>query len=178
MKSVLKIALTFAILTLSACSSTTDSPILLSPDAIGRTELISIKSVRINDLRKTQSLAKINGKELPVGESIVPGLNSWLEKSFKTNAYANKEMTIQINTLGSFVKQETMSFELESVVQWTVQIDSKRSSWTKGYQVSMREVGPLTADNTIIEKHLNTLSKQLLEKVVNDPEFKQAIYNR
>jgi len=43
------------------------------------------------------------------------------------------------------------------------------------YRATINEEGPLTADNSIIEKHLNKLASDLLLRSLSDPEFEQVV---
>jgi uncharacterized lipoprotein YajG len=163
-------------LTLAACATNQSSPVVVSPKNVPEKELMTVKKVELVDLRKNKALAIVNGKNMSANTDFVTKLNTWLNNSIDTNPYGSKNITFNLLSYASYVKQESISFQLESVMEWQVKIDSKNTSWTKSYQTTMQEEGPLMADNSIIEKHLNKLAEKLLNRSLNDGEFEQAVF--
>lgn len=164
-------------ISLVACASNSVSPILVAPAKVKQKELMSVNKVTLVDTRKSPALAVVNGKEMPVSKQLVSKLNTWLNNSISTNPSGKKEMTINLLSYASYVKQESFSFNLESVIEWQVKLEGKSSTWTKSYQTTMNEEGPLKADNSIIEKHLNKIAEKLLTRTLSDAEFEQAAFN-
>ena len=160
---------------LYACANQ-PKPVVIAPEQTINKQYMSIKAIEFNDLRKDKALAVINGKGLPPTKELVAVMQQWLSSSIEVNQNGTKTLTVDLLSFGSFIKQETMSFSMESVLEWQLKLESKKGSWTKSYQTTMTEEGPLTADNTIVERHLNKLTTILLEQSVNDPEFNQAIF--
>jgi len=164
-------------LTVASCSNTNVAPVVLSPADVAEKELMSISKVELLDQRQSSALAVVNGKAMPVNDNFLPTLNTWLNKAIDTSPYGSKKMTISLITYASYVKQESFSFNLESVIEWQVKLEAKNSTWTKSYQTTMNEEGPLQADNSIIEKHLNKIAEKLLIRTLSDKEFEQAAFN-
>lgn len=152
------------------------TPVVIAPEQTINKQFMSVKSIQFNDLRTNKALAVINGDNLPLTKDLVSVMQDWLSSSIETNQNGTKELTVNLLSFGSFIKQETVSFSMESVLEWEFKLESKRGSWTKSYQTTMSEEGPLSADNTIVERHLNKLATVLLEKSLNDPEFNKAIF--
>lgn len=177
MKHLLKLIALSASLIIVGCASTEQKPIIIAPDALAsKVELMSVKEIAVVDERKVKALGIINGKSLPTNSLMVPSVKDWLTKSFTINPYGSKQLEVALVDYASHVKQETMTFNIESVLNWRVKLTDKNGSWVKSYQSTINEEGPLTADNAIIEKHLNGLATKLLEKTLEDDEFKQALY--
>lgn len=173
-KRTLCILLSF---TLVACASNVATPIIVAPVKSAKKELMSVSKVTLVDKRSAPALAIINGKKMPVNNQLTSILNTWLNESIGTAQYGSKEMTVSLMSYASYVKQESFSFNLESVIEWQVKLESKSGTWTKSYQTTMNEEGPLKADNSIIEKHLNKIAEKLLERTVTDSEFEKAVFN-
>lgn len=152
-------------------------PIIVAPEQASQKELMSISKVSIVDARPSPSLAFINGKATPINKELISGLNNWLRKSVITSRLGSKEMTVSLLSYASYIDQESFSFNMDSVIEWQVKLESNTSTWTKSYQTTMKEEGPLQADNSIIEKHLNKIAEQLLARTLSDPEFEKAVFN-
>lgn len=161
---------------LFACANNKPKPVVIAPEQTINKQFMSIKAIEFNDLRKDKALAVINGKGLPPTKKLVSVMKEWLSSSIEVNQNGTKTLTVDLLTFGSFIKQETMSFSMESVLEWQLTLESKKGSWSKSYQTTMAEEGPLSADNAIVERHLNKLTTVLLEQSLNDPEFNQAIF--
>ena len=164
-------------ISLVACASNSVSPIVVAPTKAKEKELMSVNKITLVDSRKSPALAIVNGKDMPVDKQVISKLNTWLNDSINTNQNGSKEMTISLLSYASYVKQESFSFNLESVIEWQVKLESKNSTWTKSYQTTMNEEGPLKADNSIIEKHLNKIAEKLLDRTLADAEFTKAAFN-
>jgi len=174
---MLKKILILAVITgLYACANNKAKPVVIAPEQTINKQYMSVKAVEFNDQRKNKALAVINGKSLPLTKDLPATMKEWLTNSIEVNQYGTKVLTVNLLSFGSFIKQETMSFSMESVLEWQLKLESKKGSWTKSYQTTMTEEGPLSADNTIVERHLNQLTTVLLEQSLNDPEFNQAIF--
>lgn len=173
-KRTLCILLSF---TLVACATNVATPILVAPVKSAKKELMSVSKINLVDKRSTSALAIVNGKKMPVNNKLNSILINWLNESIGTAKYGSKEMTISLMSYASYVKQESFSFSLESVIEWQVKLESKSGTWTKSYQTTMNEEGPLKADNSIIEKHLNRIAEKLLDRTLSDSEFEQAVFN-
>lgn len=163
--------------TLVSCASSTATPVIVAPTKSIEKELMSVNNITLVDSRKSPALAVVNGKEQPVSKQLVSKLNAWLNDAIGTSPNGSKKMTVSLLSYASYVKQESLSFDLESVIEWQVKLESKNSTWTKSYQTTMNEEGPLTADNSIIEKHLNQIAEKLLVRTLSDQEFEQAVFN-
>lgn len=164
-------------LLVAACATNQATPVVISPSNLAEKELMSVKKVEVVDLRKNPALAIVNGNNMPINNDLLPTLNAWLNASIDTNPYGSKEIIVNLISYASYVKQDSFSFNLESVLEWQIQINHKTGSWTKSFQTTMKEEGPLQADNSIIEKHLNKLAEKLLERSLSDEEFEQAVFN-
>ncbi len=164
-------------LTLTACASNNVMPVLVSPEKAIEKQLLSVSEIEVIDSRSSPALAIINGKEMPTNKELISKLNTWLNDSIGTSRYGKKKMTISLLSYASYVKQESFSFNLESVIEWQVKLETKNSTWTKSYQTTMNEEGPLQADNSIIEKHLNRIAEKLLVRTLSDSEFETAVFN-
>lgn len=173
-KRTLCILLSF---TLVACATNVATPVIVAPTKSVEKELMSVKKITLVDKRSNPALAIVNGKNMPINKQLVSTLNNWLNDSIGTNRNGSKEMTISLISYASYVKQESFSFNLESVIEWQVKLDAENSTWTKSYQTTMNEEGPLKADNSIIEKHLNKIAEKLLDRTLSDSEFEQAVFN-
>lgn len=177
MKNIIHIVILSFSLILFGCASTEQKPIIVSPDNLSeKVELMSVKNVEVIDKRTKQALAFINNTPLPTNSLLIPTMQDWLGSSFTLNPYGSKTVTVELVDYASHVKQETMTFNLESVLSWKVIVSDEEGTWAKTYQSSINEDGPLKADNAIIEKHLNALAITLLDKTVQDPAFKEALY--
>lgn len=163
-------------LTLVACASHTTAPVIVAPAKSVEKQLMSVNKVVLVDKRSNPALAVVNGKAHPVNNKLVSTLNTWLNQAITTNVNGSKTMTVELVSYASYVKQESFSFNLESVIEWQVKLESKNRTWTKSYQTTMNEQGPLQADNSIIEKHLNSIAAQLLKRTLSDSEFTQAAF--
>lgn len=172
-----KISYVAIALFLSACASQAPTPVIIAPKATNTQDLMSVNKIDVIDLRKNPALAIINGKNMPINNDLIPNLKSWLNRSLDTNPYGSKTITFNILSYASYVKQETVSFTLESVMEWQVQVDSDSKVWKKSFQSTIKEEGPLIADNSIVEKHLNKLAETLLDRSVKDHDFQQAVFN-
>lgn len=164
-------------ISLVACASTSLETIIVAPKTAKQQELMSVNKITLVDNRSRAALAVVNGKAMPVNKQVISKLNTWLNDSINTNQNGSKEMTVSLLSYASYVKQESFKFNLESVIEWQVKLESKNSTWTKSYQTTMNEEGPLKADNSIIEKHLNKIAEKLLERTLADSEFNQAAFN-
>lgn len=173
-KRTLCILLSF---TLVACATNVATPVIVAPTKSADKELMSVNKVTLVDKRSSPALAIVNGKAMPINQQLVSTLNTWLNDAIGTSPNGSKEMTISLISYASYVKQESFSFNLESVIEWQVKLESKNSTWTKSYQTTMNEEGPLKADNSIIEKHLNKIAEKLLDRTLSDSEFEQAAFN-
>lgn len=164
-------------ITLVACATNVATPVIVAPTKSAEKELMSVKKITLVDQRSNPALAIVNGTNMPVNKELIPTLNNWLNDAIGTSRYGSKEMTVSLVSYASYVKQESFSFNLESVIEWRVKVESKNSTWTKSYQTTMNEEGPLKADNSIIEKHLNKIAEKLLDRTLSDPEFEKAVFN-
>lgn len=177
MKTRTLFIVTLATALLTGCATPLNKPIIIAPQSLDeQKELLSLKTINVVDERAVKSLALVNGKPLPKNSLLVPSLTDWFEASTVTNPYGSKALTVTLLNYASFVKQESMSFTIESVLEWRITLEEKNKTWSKSYQTSMAEQGPLQADNAIIEKHLNTLAENLLNVTLNDPEFNNALF--
>lgn len=161
---------------LYACANNQPKPVVIAPEQTINKQLMSVKSINFADQRVKKALAVINGEQLPLTKNLNTVMQEWLASSIEINPNGTKALSVNLLTFGSFIKQETMSFSMESVLEWELKLESKKGTWTKSYQTTMTEEGPLSADNTIVERHLNKLTTVLLEQSLNDPEFNQAIF--
>lgn len=164
-------------LTLVACATNVATPVIVAPTKSTEKELMSVSKVALVDKRSSPALAIVNGESMPIDKQLVPTLNKWLNEAIGTSRNGSKEMTISLASYASYVKQESFSFNLESVIEWQVKVEGKNSTWTKSYQTTMNEEGPLKADNSIIEKHLNRIAEKLLDRTLTDAEFEKAVFN-
>ncbi|NVK24557.1 MAG: hypothetical protein HWE10_06495 [Gammaproteobacteria bacterium] len=161
-------------LTISACASNVQTPILVAPAVSMTKELIEVEKVEVIDLRAKAPLAFINGSPMPVSNNLLENLEMWLGKSIDTNPLGDKTLTVNLLSYASYVKQETVTFNIESVLEWQVKVESEGSTWTKSFQSTINEEGPLQADNSIIEKHLNKLAENLLKRTLSDAELEEV----
>lgn len=164
-------------LTVTACATNAPTPIVIAPDASVAKDLVKVVKIEVNDLRAKQPLAFINGKAMPMNNDLLPNLEKWLAKSIDTNPLGYKTLSVNLLSYASYIKQETVSFNIESVLEWQIKVESEGTTWTKSYQSTINEEGPLSADNSIIEKHLNKLASSLLQRTLADPELEQAVGN-
>ena len=171
-KKTLSIIFTLA---LTACAANKPQPVIIAPEVTVNKDLVNVLKVEVNDLRKQNPLAFVNGKAKPMNKDLIPNLELWLQQSIDTNPYGSKVMSINLLSYASYIKQETMTFTIESVLEWQIKVESEQKTWVKSYQSTINEEGPLTADNSIIEKHLNKLASQLLERSLSDQEFEQIV---
>ena len=163
--------------TLASCANNSASPVIIAPAKSVEKHIMSVSKVELKDDRNSPALAVINGKEMPVNNDLVTKMNTWLNDAIATNPNGSKKMTVSLISYASYVKQESFSFNLESVIEWRVKLESKTGTWSKSYQTTMNEEGPLKADNSIIEKHLNSIAETLLSRTLTDKEFERAAYN-
>ena len=164
-------------LTLTACATNVPTPIVIAPSAGVAKDLVKVVKIEVNDLRAKKPLAFINKKAMPMNDTLVPNLEKWLAKSIDTNPLGYKTLSVNLLSYASYIKQETVSFNIESVLEWQIKVESEGKTWTKSYQSTINEEGPLLADNSIIEKHLNKLATTLLKRTLSDPELEQAVGN-
>lgn len=173
--SIITLGLT---LILSGCASTNSSPVIVAPQTLDeKKELLSIKNIKLVDSRQNKALGTINGKALPINKDTLETLELWLNDSTTLNPFGSKTLQLDLQNYGSFIKQESMSFTIESVLNWQITLSTENKTWKKSYQTTMTEQGPLSADNAIIEKHLNLLASKLLNKTFEDEEFNEALFN-
>lgn len=171
-----KLLILTVITSLYACTNNKAKPVVIAPEQTINKQFMSVKAIEFNDQRENKALAVINGNGLPLTNELPEIMKEWLSSSIEVNQNGTKVLTVNLLSFGSFIKQETVSFSMESVLEWQLKLESKKGSWTKSYQTTMTEEGPLSADNTIVERHLNQLTSVLLEQSLNDPEFNQAIF--
>lgn len=159
----------------AGCASQFEKPFQFNPGQIKPTLLMSIANINVNDLRAQKALAKVNSEySMPV-EDIAVYLKPWILESIKTNPNARKALTFDILTAASYVKQYSMSFEAESVMEWRVRIENPRFSWVKTYQTGINQSGPMLLDQDEVTANLNTMVTTLLKRTLADPEFQKAL---
>lgn len=171
-----QILVIFTVAAITACANNHTKPVVIAPEKTVNKQYMSIQSLTFKDKRTNKALAVINGKNQPLNKELINVMQEWLASSIEVNPNGSKSLTVNLLSFGSFIKQETVSFSMESVLEWELKLESKKGSWTKSYQTTMNEEGPLTADNTIVERHLNKLTTVLLEQSLDDPEFNQAVF--
>ena len=102
-------------------------------------------------------------------------LKPWLAQVIQTNPNAGKALTFNVLNAASYVKQYSMSYEAESIMEWQVRLENPTSSWTKTYQTGINQSGPMLIEQDEVSNNLNSMLKTLLERTLKDPEFQKAL---
>ena len=171
-------SLTGAVL-LNGCSTPLSAPMLIFPDVTGKTPLMSVRSIKVRDVRDNKALAVINGEAAPATPDLTTTLENWLNESISVNRNGRLSLDINIQNYASYVKQDAMHFNAESMMAWQVQLsDDKGFSWTKPYQSTINQTGAMTMSKREIEAHLNKMANNLLRETLKDPEFQSALSYR
>lgn len=172
----------FALMTLGAatfllggCASTQDGPLLIAPEVQQQHRLMPVAEVKLVDKRTNKALAVINKQDKIEGDKLPAQLQNWLDNSIHTASLGRKTLNFNLLNYTSFISQETLSFTAESMMEWQVEIKSKNRTWTKTYQSTINEEGPLKKDRSSIEATLKRMAHSLLQQTMTDPEFTQAI---
>ena len=165
----------FAALITAGCANQFAKPFQFNPGQIKPTLLMSVANINVNDMRTQKALAKINSEYTMPVKDIAMYLKPWILESIQTNPNARKALTFNILTAASYVKQYSMSFESESVMEWQVKLENPRFSWVKSYQTGINQSGPMLLDQDEVTANLNSMVTTLLKRTLADPEFQKAL---
>ena len=129
-----------SLVAISGCTTTLDKPMLVFPEVQNKTPLMSVNSVKLNDLRTKKTLAVINGEAAPSNPELAKNLTEWLNASIGTNPRGRLAMEVNLLNYTSYVKQDAMHFTTESVMEWQVAVLGPNGySWKKPYQATMNQ---------------------------------------
>lgn len=157
------------------CANQFEQPFKFNPGQVSPKLLMSVANINVNDLRSQKALARVNSDYTMVVEDITTYLKPWLQKAIKTNPNARKALTFNITNAASYVKQYSMSYEAESIMEWQVKLENPNFSWVKSYQTGINQTGPMLLEQDEVTKNLNSMVKTLLARTLSDPEFQKAL---
>lgn len=162
---------------LGACAAPFNSPIILAPVKVEQQQYLSINNVAINDSRQNKVLVHINGKPQNNQMTNLAVLSKTVKNTFITTLRGSKSVEFSVTDYGSYIDQQSVQFDIESILAWNVTITSKQgATWTKPFQTTLKQTGPLKANNDIVETHLNQLLETLLNRTLADAEFKKTLH--
>ena len=163
-------------LAVTGCTTSLNEPLLVFPEVAAKTPLMSVSSIKVNDLRDNKTLAIINGEAAPANPELTKVLTDWLNASIGTSPRGRLSMEVNLLSYASYVKQDAMHFTTESVMEWQVQINGPRGyNWNKPYQATINQTGAMAMSKREIEAHLNKMAATLLNRTLKDMEFKGAL---
>lgn len=179
-----KVILSLSLLALAACQSA-PSNIIIQPNytAVGSQLQGKQFDVNVSDVRSSDSALKVISKD---GTTTVPSnnLSLSLQKTLvnalkrhgaNTDTQTNTQLELKIHQLEAIVKQETLKYRSESIIELEVIINQGSRRFAKYYNGNQQSEGPLLHDKARIESDLNTLLEQLISRMVTDQELKQFL---
>lgn len=179
-----KIALLFCILAVSACQSLPER-IIIAPNYTAAAQLSIANNIdlSVQDNRETHTTLRILKKDdvtKVASNDLEHSLNSALSKALKTNgvninASSQNQMTLHIHQLEVIVKQQTLKYRSEGIIELEVKLNKGKRSFNKYYNGSQNSEGPLIFDKAKVEGQLNTLLEQMISRIVNDVELQEFL---
>ena len=179
-----KVILSLSLLALAACQSA-PSNIIIQPNytAVGNQLQGKQFDVSVRDVRASNSALKVINKD---GTTTVPSnnLSLSLQKTLidalkrhgaSSGAQTTNQLELNIHQLEAIVKQETLKYRSESIIELEVIINQGSRRFAKYYNGNQQSEGPLLHDKARIESDLNTLLEQLISRMVTDQELKQFL---
>ncbi|WP_170940644.1 YajG family lipoprotein [Pseudoalteromonas sp. NBT06-2] len=179
-----KIALLFYVLSISACQSLPER-IIIAPNytAVTQLKLANNIDLLVRDNRETPTALRIlqKGDVTKVSSNDLEySLNIALSKAFKNgdiniNSSSQNKMILLIHQLEVIVKQQTLKYRSEGIIELEVKLNKGKRSFNKYYNGSQNSEGPLIFDKAKVEGRLNTLLEQMISRIVNDAELQEFL---
>lgn len=179
-----KTALLFCVLAISACQSVPED-IIISPNYTAPAQLSIANNIflSIQDDRDTPTTLKILKKDdttKVASNDLEQSLDFALTKALKNsgvniNASSQNKMALHIHQLEVIVKQQTLKYRSEGIIELEVKLNKGKRSFNKYYNGSQNNEGPLIFDKAKVEGQLNTLLEQMISRIVNDAELKEFL---
>jgi uncharacterized lipoprotein len=179
-----KIALLVCVLAVSACQSLPER-IIIAPNYTAAAQLSIANNIdlSVQDNRETPTTLRILKKDdvtKVASNDLVHSLDIALSKALKNsgvniNAASQNQMALHIHQLEVIVKQQTLKYRSEGIIELEVKLNKGSRSFNKYYNGSQNSEGPLIFDKAKVEGQLNTLLEQMISRIVNDAELKEFL---
>ena len=179
-----KIALLFCVLAVSACQSLPER-IIIAPNYTAAAQLSIANNIdlSVQDNRETPTTLRILKKDdvtKVASNDLEHSLNSALSKALENsgvniNASSQNQMALHIHQLEVIVKQQTLKYRSEGIIELEVKLNKGKRSFNKYYNGSQNSEGPLIFDKAKVEGQLNTLLEQMISRIVNDVELQEFL---
>ena len=179
-----QIALLSCILALSACQSLPER-IIISPNYTASAQLSLANSIdlSVKDDRDSPTTLKVLKKDditRVASNDLEHSLDIAFTKALKSsgvniNASSQNQMALHIHQLEVIVKQQTLKYRSEGIIELEVKLNQGKRSFNKYYNGSQNSEGPLIFDKAKVEGQLNTLLEQIISRIVNDAELQEFL---
>lgn len=97
------------------------------------------------------------------------------EKGARLQPHHNVQLKIQLNQLQANVLQRPLDHQVVNQVVLTVFVQHDNGSFTKSYAGDSSYTAPFKVDLAAVERELRILTEQVLNQLLQDPAWKQAI---
>lgn len=97
------------------------------------------------------------------------------EKGAILDPNQSSQLRIQINQLQANVTQRPLDHQVVNQVTLTVFVQTPGGSFTKSYAGDSNFTSPLKVDLAAVERELRILTEQVLNQLLQDPEWKVAL---
>jgi len=178
------IALLLCVFAISACQSLPDR-IIIAPNYTAAAQLSIANNIdlSVQDHRESSTTLRILKKDdvtKVASNDLVQSLDIALSKALKNsgvniNAASQNQMALHIHQLEVIVKQQTLKYRSEGIIELEVKLNKGKRSFNKYYNGSQNSEGPLIFDKAKVEGQLNTLLEQMISRIVNDVELQEFL---